>query len=608
MIVSCFLIPLYNATVYYVDSDLGSDLNSGTSPGLAWQTLGKINGTTFLAGDSILFKAGGIWKGILWPKGSGSNEQQITISNYGEGEKPLIKGDGVVANVIYLKNQEYWTISNLEITNTKPGNDKLMLRGIYILAEDYGTVHNIRLENLSIHDVTGVLHAGDADDNLAKDNGGIFYEVKGYSVKTRFDGFYIIGCKIVDVDRTGISNKSTWKNRTPTENINWYPSLNIVIRNNWIERTGANGLIVRAAKAPLIEYNVFKQCGLKASGNAMFPFNCDDALFQFNEAFLTVYNPGDYDASGFDADYRCNRSVFQFNYSHDNDGGFMVVVSDGGATRFNDGTIVRYNISQNDGGDIFHIAGKTTNTLIYNNVIYSDTRKPDYIIKHKYWNSWPDSTVYINNIFCNLQGAPYTFGSSKRNIFDSNVFYGINPSSTPNDPNVINTDPRFMNPGSGVQGISTLDGYMLQSDSPCINNGLFLANHSRRDFWGNSVPYGEGLPDRGAFELQTNPLSIFADPVDSSPDFRILQNYPNPFNTATIIPYIIPESGYVNISIFNNAGQKVKAFDRYDESAGEHSVFWNGTDDFGDILSSGFYISKIKIGGEFKTMKLLLVK
>ena len=50
----CLLISLSNATVYYVDSELGSDLNTGTSAEQPWQTLVKINSTTFLPGDSIL--------------------------------------------------------------------------------------------------------------------------------------------------------------------------------------------------------------------------------------------------------------------------------------------------------------------------------------------------------------------------------------------------------------------------------------------------------------------------------------------------------------------------------------------------------------------------
>ncbi len=42
------------ATDYYV-SPSGSDSNAGTSPGEAWQTIGKVNSTTFSPDDSIFF-------------------------------------------------------------------------------------------------------------------------------------------------------------------------------------------------------------------------------------------------------------------------------------------------------------------------------------------------------------------------------------------------------------------------------------------------------------------------------------------------------------------------------------------------------------------------
>ena len=46
---------------YYVDATGGSDNNDGT--GAPWQTVAKVNATTFQPGDSILFKRGETWTG-----------------------------------------------------------------------------------------------------------------------------------------------------------------------------------------------------------------------------------------------------------------------------------------------------------------------------------------------------------------------------------------------------------------------------------------------------------------------------------------------------------------------------------------------------------------
>ena len=61
------------ATTYYVDSVAGSDGNSGTATNAAWQSLAKINGKTFSAGDILLLKNGSSWTGTMNPKGSGTS-------------------------------------------------------------------------------------------------------------------------------------------------------------------------------------------------------------------------------------------------------------------------------------------------------------------------------------------------------------------------------------------------------------------------------------------------------------------------------------------------------------------------------------------------------
>jgi hypothetical protein len=80
------------ATTYFVAA-AGSDTNAGTSSGAPWQTLAKVNGFTFSAGDSILFNRGDIWYGTaLVAPSSGSLGSPITFGTYGSGTNPIIKG------------------------------------------------------------------------------------------------------------------------------------------------------------------------------------------------------------------------------------------------------------------------------------------------------------------------------------------------------------------------------------------------------------------------------------------------------------------------------------------------------------------------------------
>ena len=90
--------------------------------------------------------------------------------------------------------------------------------------------------------------------------------------------------------------------------------------------------------------------------------------------------------------------------------------------------------------------------------------------------------------------------------------------------------------------------------------------------------------------------------------FALHQNYPNPFNPVTTIRYDIPEQALVRIDIYNILGQKVAVLAEGLHEPGFHAVRWNGTNMYGNALSSGMYFYHIKAGDFRNVKKLLLVK
>ena len=89
------------ATTYYIAA-AGSDTNSGTSTSAPWQTIAKVNGATFLPGDSILFNRGDAWYGTsLVAPSSGSSGSPITFGAYGSGANPVIKGSTALSTSGY---------------------------------------------------------------------------------------------------------------------------------------------------------------------------------------------------------------------------------------------------------------------------------------------------------------------------------------------------------------------------------------------------------------------------------------------------------------------------------------------------------------------------
>jgi hypothetical protein len=488
---------------YYVDSVSGNDSANGTSPATAWNSLARVNTTTFAPGDRILLKSGSVWQGQLWPKGSGSEGHPITVDLYGGGVRPVIQGNGLAEDAVLLKNQEYWEIQNLEITNTGP--TRTTRRSVHVAVENYGDAHHIYVRSLVIHDVNG--------SDSVKENGGINYTCAGDRKPSRLVDLRIENNEIYHVDRSGIFG---WSDRW--QRSKWYPSLGVVVRGNVLHDIGGDGIVVVATDGALVERNVVGRANQRSEGYnvAIWAWSADNTVIQSNEAYGTK---GQRDGEGFDSDWNSRNTVIQYNYSHDNDGGFLLICDDGGQRREdsagNVGTVVRYNISQNDRTRGINVAGPVKNSLIYNNTIYVGKEYRVDLLLHWDWKGWADGTHLYNNIFYvpgsgqfsygisrAADGAYVTqpgFGESKDNVFDSNVYYGNVQAAA--DPHALTTDPKLIAPGAGTLGRLTLSGYGLQPGSEARGGGRLIEKNGGQDFRGKTVPSCGGT-DRGAVQSQ----------------------------------------------------------------------------------------------------------
>jgi Right handed beta helix region len=487
---------------HYVDSKSGNDDSDGTSVATAWKTLAKVSATTFHPGDRILFKSGGVWTGQLWPKGSGTAERPIFIDKYGGDVLPMINGAGVSEDAVLLKNQEYWEIRNLAITNT--GSTPGVRRGVNLVAENSGDLHHLYLEGLNIRDVNG----SDKD----KANGGISYHAIGDVKPSRFVDLRIEGNTISHVDRSGIFGWSTHWVRSK-----WYPSLGVVIRNNVVDDIGGDGIVNVATDGAIVEHNVVSRASQRSQDYnvGIWPWSADNTVIQYNEVYGTR---GQHDAEGFDSDWNSRNTIIQYNYSHDNDGGFLLICNEGSQSPAdsagNVGTIVRYNISQNDHHRGIKLSGPVKNTLIYNNTIYVGKEENVDVVLHTDWTGWASDTYFYNNIFYVDGTARFSYGvtgnpdgsyvpapgpgKSTNNVYDYNVYYGMQPAD---DPHALTSDPLLANPGHAKDFRNAGPAYPLRKGSPAIDSGRKIENSGGKDFLGTSVPQCRVF-DRGAIESQ----------------------------------------------------------------------------------------------------------
>lgn len=490
----------HQPTEYYVDGLLGNDGNSGLAPAEAWQSLEKVNATEFGPGDKIFLKAGSIWAGQLWPKGSGNEEAPIVLGMYGEGARPIINGNGAVTEVLRLYNQEYWEISDLELTNL--GAERASRRAVWVENHDFGTMDHIYLRNLYIHDVNGRI-----SDRFYED-GGIICMVTGGAVESKFNDLLIENNSFYMVDYDGIFIRNNWKNRgSVNDGIGpWIGNTNVVVRGNNLDNLGGDGIVVCESIAPLVEYNVAKDCHIRATSTwsaGIWVINSENALFQFNEGYLTR---GDLDGQPFDCDGLCRNTTYQYNYSHDNEGGFMLICNWANIFKdFNTDGVIRYNISQNDRSKLFHYSGINKGFQIYNNTIYVGEGNGTAFSRED--GAIGSNVTYTNNIFYN-NGTNFAYvNRNTKCTFNNNLYYGNHPSSEPKDAGKIVADPRLAAPGTGGIGLDTVGGYKLLEGSPCIDAGVSMASNGGRDYFGNALPYG-GAVDIGAHEYSADSAPV----------------------------------------------------------------------------------------------------
>ncbi len=398
---------------YYLNSISGSDANSGLSEKRPWKSLEKINQFKFKPGDTIYLLPDSEFVGQFKPSVSGKKGAPITLTTLTpEKEMPKIDAEGQFPSAIHLENVSHWIIDGIEITNTgKTPEAKRM--GIYLASKNHGIVEAITLRNLFIHDVNGV---------VSKELGGGFgikWEAISNKKKSSFDGILIVDCTLLRCDRNGIAGGlNPWTDLTNL-------SKNVVIRNNTIIDVGGDGIIIVGCDGALVEYNRIygarnrfdisskKMTQYAGPSVGIWPWSSLNTHVRFNEVW--GYE-GTFDGQGYDSDFNCSGTLFEFNFSSNNAGGFFLVCNWGeheveGRSIGNKGTVIRHNISFNDRLRGFVLNGPIESVLISENIIFNTIEDNFPLFIDTPWDGFAESVLIENNLFytkgvaSHIQGA-----------------------------------------------------------------------------------------------------------------------------------------------------------------------------------------------------------
>lgn len=426
--------PRVVGTIWYVDSIGGSDSNAGNNPNAPWLTMPRANSGPaggYIAGDSLVFKGGQSISGSLVWTTSGNQSARCTIGSYGSGNGIISPGNGTGIKAL---DAEFVTVNNLTIsgpgvnsstgatTSTSPGIDITSSasagskwRSVYVdnctitgtqdgiyyrtAIKNTGSVvgyTDIRITNNTIHGIqqNGIVVWGSATD-VAFGSGNFPLG------NTTFSGLYIGSNIIYDVYGN--------------------PSTSFIV---------AQPVAVFNTSGGLVERNVMHDCGATGASSgppggvgALVILESDRVVCQWNEAYNIKTNLS-FDGCAFDTDGGTTNSIFQFNYSHDNDGaGYQTGTFSG--SNPNSGNIFRYNVSRNDcrknsQGALFTFGG--AGALFHNNTVYIDqsgaSGTPPAINL-----SGGSGHLFYNNILQTVGSLPLCSGTASQGTFVGNLYW-----------------------------------------------------------------------------------------------------------------------------------------------------------------------------------------
>ena len=542
-------------TTYYLDASIGKTDGDGLTPANAFDSLEDINAKTFQPGDQILIKAGTQYTGTLWPKGSGCEGYPIVIDMYGEGDKPLIDGNGAyfmpqvkdwqgpftgetgdqIGAAVYLYNQEYIEINNLEVKN-QGDNVNRDRSGIRVEGYDYGVIDHIYIRNCYVHDVRGYNGQDDiypvvptnpdgsptdgfTDEDQTNPNttntfwgartthrtGGINFVTYTARLPESKNEFNVPVQELDETKQITTFNDILIENNTvencqangiTTTNVKGtlddvaFRHTNVVIRGNDIHNVTRSGIIPIYTNGVLVEYNKVDtfQSTYEGYGCGIWCDRANGMVFQYNEVCNGVNGN---DGMAFNLDDMTRDGVIQYNYTHDNyGGGYMLHVRQNSYNRNN---TIRFNLSVNDSG-VFtaHNAqivavGETSTTKLESAKVYNNTFLSNKDCHAVYQG---DEVDYTNNIWYFTNSAVANrkdcFYPGANSSFDNNVYIGCVP---PTDANQHTDDPQFVG-GSNLFGLTrdqALVNASLTANSPYVGAGVAVENNGGQDILGGSL-------------------------------------------------------------------------------------------------------------------------
>ncbi|MGN6293043.1 MAG: hypothetical protein ACTHMV_09900 [Chitinophagaceae bacterium] len=427
---------------YYIDSREGNDGNSGTSAAEAWQSFKNIKQGMLHPGDSIRFKRGAAFTGPLYIYDSGTGDNPIVLTDYGEDSEPAPSFTNPVfalnnyGNCVRIKGS-FVIVENLYLHHTAA-----YVRGSYTPSSGWDT---------TVWEMGAVYIDKEAENCIVRNNefNDCVVGVKSYGRNAVIRNNYIHDCNRV---------LKEW---------GWGP-IGIWLGNDYQEAS-YNRIFNYSAVDPRIEWGA-DGVGGGADGGA---FEIDDA--RYDKSHISIHHNYTRDCQGFleitwtDIKQHPVYKSFDIHHNISDDYQQFIAMWQGAECNIENNTIVRRKKNVNDWG-VFNITGSNTRNRIRNNLIITEL----------------DIQIYNTGL---------RTSTNPQNIIENNLYYAASgnlvmgkegPGTAP-----VFADPLLVK----YSGADKPEDFALRTGSPAVNKGL--PGLFNIDFFNKPV---KGMPDIGAIE------------------------------------------------------------------------------------------------------------
>ncbi|MCX8056612.1 MAG: T9SS type A sorting domain-containing protein [Ignavibacteria bacterium] len=259
-------------------------------------------------------------------------------------------------------------------------------------------------------------------------------------------------------------------------------------------------------------------------------------------------------------------------------------------------------------------------TLEYQSQTFPYNSVSGWIAFKKVGSSWEYRLYYLDSTKFQIYSShyngsvQYTYNFTQPEIFAGGYIYSLGIDLT----------------GDGIVEFYVLGKYTVGSYSRqsirilnIVNNSTILELNSSNYYYSEPTLYDidrDGILEMIFVEYDMNNLWRYklivyntgvSTSVVNSPNelnFELKQNFPNPFNPSTTIRFNLFKPEKIKIEILNLNGEVIKTLIDGVYPQGQHEIFWDGTNDYHQRVTSGVYFYRLISDEKELTRKMVLIK